>query len=479
MKKTNLYSLILVLFTILSLLYIKLFHKQIDILIPTFDCFKTVLLTLFIVTSLVIGLFESNFFYSPKSFLSTHALLVFSISVMLILSIFHKQVGIYGTAVFIICTLIYVIVNGKIYSLNPIYLVVFAYPILEFLGTIGTDKGFHFPEITYSFYLIPFAFSSFRLKKETLLHILKYFIRIMLIFIVFSIIYWYYCVQHFDISILEWIIKKTDVNGIPAYRFVADWSGYVHPSYINLVLLPGLISILYLYYKKNVNVNMTGLEVFIYISGCISFQLLSESRVGLVAVALILLFTVLYYLHLKARYFKPILMLVLISGSVGLYLEQNKVSGFITDPVRKTDSTLAISYIKNHLWWGIGYGNEDKILNQQEKIIDKKLILILTPKTYVHNELLGTMVQFGIPGAIILLILVFGLLWYSFKSRSYLLQLFVFIYILFMLIEEPFYSQEGITRFMVFLAFFIHISECEKPIKEYSLFNWLSKSQHP
>ena len=476
MKKTNLYSLILVIFTIISLLIIRYFHKQIDSRILNFASFKSILLTIFIASSIVMGLIESKFLRSPTSFINFRALLIVSISIMLISSVFDKQVGIDGTGIFIICTLIYVIATGKIYSLNPIYLVVFTYPLLEFLGTIGTAKGFHFPEITYSFYLLPFAFSCFRLEKDTLLHILKYLTRIILIFIILSIIYWYYNLVHFDVRIMEWLTQKTAVNGIPAYKFVAEWSGYFHPTYINLVLLPGLISILYLFYKKNNNVWISKFEVILYVICCFLFQLLSESRVGFLAVVLILLITSMYYLHLKAKYFKPILMLVLVFGSISLFLMQNKVSGFLADPVRKTDTSLAISYIKTHPWWGIGFGNEHIVLSQQEVKMKDVIKPGNMPKTYVHNQLLGTMIQFGIPGAVILFIFVFGLFIYAFKTRSYLLQLFIFLYILVMLIEEPLYAQEGITRFMIFLAFFIHISESEKPVREFNLYKWLSKS---
>jgi O-antigen ligase len=166
---------------------------------------------------------------------------------------------------------------------------------------------------------------------------------------------------------------------------------------------------------------------------------------------------------------------VLIVGGSGIYYSQNKLSGFVTDPVRKTDSALAIDYIKKHPWWGMGYGLEDEVLKYQEKVVNPDLVLIHSPKTYVHNQLLGTMIQFGIPGAIVLIMVVAGLFWYGFKNRSYLLTLYMSFYLLFMIIEEPFYTQEGITRFTIFLALFIHISECDKPKKEYELFKRLSK----
>lgn len=477
MKSKNLFPLTILFFTLLILISIRFFHGyifQIPTNNTTYDC---ALLSLFVIISIGLGFIELGSSIKLKSTFSPRGLLILSLTAMLILSVFEKQVGIDGSGIFVIACLIYLITSGKFYALNPIYLVVFAYPLLQFFGTIGTPKGFHFPEITYSFYIIPVAFSCFRFEKETLLKILRLFSRIMLIFIAFSVIYWYYNIHHFDVKIIDWLTRKSDINGIPAYKFVATWSGYGHPSYINLVLLPALMSILYLFYKKQPNVIVSKLEVLLFILGCFAFQLISESRVGFVAVSLILLVTAMYYLHLKALYFKTAFIFILIAGGVGLFILQNKVSGFLSDPVRKTDYSLAISYIKTHPWWGAGSGREDYVLKLQETKVEKQLILVHSPKTYVHNQLLGTMILFGIPGAIVLLILVIGLFWYAFKSRSYLLQLFMLMYFMFMFIEEPLYTQEGITRFMIFLALFIHISEYHKPVKEYDLFKWFSKSK--
>jgi O-antigen ligase len=282
--------------------------------------------------------------------------------------------------------------------------------------------------------------------------------------------------MHFQVGVVEWMTKKININGIAGALYVGTWSHYFHPSYINLVLLPTLISGFYLFYKKQEKSWISSFELLVFSIFCVVLQLIMESRIGVVGVLVIMLVSGLYYLHIKQIYFKMALVFVLFIGGSGLIVMQKSVSGFVSDPVRNTWSQLAISYAKDHIWWGAGYHEEATVLTQQEKLMINVIPKIETEaKTYTHNQLLGTMIQFGIPGVVLLLVLVFSIVWYSFKSRSYLLQMLMLLYIFFMMIEEPLYVQEGITRFFVFLAFFIHISDGEKQMKSIDLFKRLSK----
>jgi hypothetical protein len=465
MKKHNIFSVSLITILVLSLLFIGFYFNQFDIKNHNITNLNDILLTLFGCSVILVGIIEIKPHKTLNSILSVDGLLISSLSLMLVLSIFQKQIGIYATAFFVLSAFIYAFINWKIYVLNKIYLLIFAYAILELFGTIGTPKGFRFPEMTYSFYILPLAFCCFHLEKETLLHILRFVFRIMLVFMTLSIINWYYNILHTDIKIIEWLTKKVFVNITPAYDLVCSWSHYKHPSYINLVLLPILISGFYIRYKKFDRSFISNFELALYTILCVFFQLIMESRFGLVGVTLLLIISGLYYLHLKIFFFKVTLFLILTLGGVGLIIFENSSIGYFSDPVRKTDSALALNYIKKNIWWGAGYQQEASVLRQQEKELEGKLLIISQPKTYTHNQLLGTMVQFGVIGAIVLLLMMIGLLWYSFRSRNYLLQMYIFLYIIFMLIEEPLYVQEGITRFMVFLTFFIHLNNSDKAVK--------------
>jgi len=477
MKNRFNFSVSILTFLLASLVIVWLcqsHHIQFSPIKISVENFLLGLFSLYALGVICVGLWDKT---NYKTAFSPKGLLIFSLTLMLILSIFHRQVGIIGTGIFVICSFLYVLLNRKVYAVNAVYLFILLYALMDLLGTIGSEKGFRFPEMTYTFYLIPLSFSCFQLDKITLFKIIKVLGRVMMLFIAVSVIYWFYNLMRLDVTFIDWITKKINVNNISGAQYVSDWCRYWHPSYINLVLLPTLMSVFYVFYKKNESVQISINEVIILMVGCITYQFISESRVGFVAIVLLLIVSALYFIYLKSWHFKAILIAVLVFGGISLFVLQNKVAGFVDDPTRKTDRMLAIDYIQTHWWWGDGYGTEYIVLTQQEAKLKNTLLLVNDAKTYVHNQLLGNMIQFGIAGAIVLLVFVVGLFWYAFKTRNFLLQMLMLLYFLFMFIEEPLYVQEGITRFMLFFGLFIHIAESEHHKKEYGLFDWFAKSQ--
>ena len=474
--KNSYFSLLILFFTPAAIVVIyKLHTMQRFVNEPHVEIFGNILLILFAVTSLVIFLTQiisSRKILRPLFSIDTFVLI--SLTLLLFLSVFKKEVGIYATGFFVLFALMSLFVREKFYTLNKVYFFIFLYAIFFMLGTIYTPKGFYFPEMTYTFYVLPLSFSLFRLKKQSLLLIIKIVFRIMAVYMAVSIVYWWFNLLILNMSALEWITTKFP----PAYFYVGKWGHYSHPSYISLVLFPTLISGFYLNYKKDNAVTLSKFELITYIGLCLGFVLVMESRIGLVELIIIVLISLLYYIRLKTPYLKQTLLVAVLVGVVILMAGENKFSRLIHDDVRKADFTLAINYIKEHPVVGAGYHQQRAALEYQDKkMADVNRPADAPPITYTHNQFLGDMVQFGIPGLLSLLIMLGGLVWYAFKSRSYLLQLYMLIYLLFMLIEEPLYAQEGITRFMAFLCLFVHISECDKPVKVHRLRNLFSKGE--
>lgn len=412
-------------------------------------------------------LFVSSFFFITwiesgkkkiKDLFSTNNLLLFSIAALLVFSI-NQRIGAWCTAFFAICSLIFLIKNKKWYAINKIYYFVFAYALLRVLGTIGTTRGFYFPDRLLSFFILPLAFSCFKLNKKTCLKLLKLFFRVMISYMTFALISWWYHKLMFDVGTIDWFTKKLAFLGIPSYQWVLDWTYYVHPTYVSLVLIAAFISGFYLYYKKEPAAHVSKFELLLFSIYYFLLIMMLESRIGFVCGCFVLVSTALYYLFLKKIYFKIAFSLSLLIGIAAVSFMDDPISNFVSDNIRKTDYTLAINYIKDHIWWGTGYHEQDIALETQAEKMKDTLALIDNDKTYTHNQFLGEMVQFGIFGLISLIILLIVLFRYAFKTRSYLLQIFLSICFIFMLIEEPLTGQAGITRVMVFLCFFIHISE--------------------
>ena len=426
------------------------------------------------ISILLYEFFDGN--HSIKSIFSVRYLLIFSLITLLTFSISNKTVGIYATGFFVFCALIYFFVKKEVFALNKIYFFLFLYAVFQLIGTVNSEKGFHFPEMTYTFYILPLSFCLFQLEKHTMLRILKIFFRATFIYVFISIVYWFYNFSCFDVSLKSWLTSKISIGEYPIYEFVGKWANYIHPSYISLILFCALISGFYLFYRNEKGAKISLFELVVFILGCLSLELILESRIGIVEVLIITFVSLLYYAKIKSSYFKWSVFAIL-AAIISLYVvSENHFNKMMGDNVRKADYTLAIHYIHDHPWWGIGYQGQAKAIKMQDEIMkDVTRPITAPPVTYTHNQFLGDMVQFGIPGLIVLLVLLAGLFCYSIKRRNYLLQMFMLIYLIFMFIEEPLYVQEGITRFTIFLCFFIALIEAENPRRSIDLRNWLTK----
>ncbi|NLO70759.1 MAG: hypothetical protein GX102_07465, partial [Porphyromonadaceae bacterium] len=315
-------------------------------------------------------------------------------------------------------------------------------------------------------------------QKQTYLRILKIVFRVFFIYISISLIFWIFNVRVYDASIVEWMTTKMIVNEmLMPYDLIGFWSLYHHPTYIAVVLVSVLMAGIYLFFKKN---NLVYISLFEVVSfGLLLLLLLFayESRIGVVAVFLVVVISLLYYMKLKSSYLRlSILLIIMLSGALSL-IQSDRFEAMRNDNVRKVDYTLAAHYIKDHFWWGTGTGMQHFALEEQEEKMINKLPVVSEKKTYVHNQFLGEMVQFGVTGLVVLLVVISGLVYYSIKARSYLLQLLMFVYFLLMLIEEPFYVQPGISRFIVFFALFVAIAETDSERKYIDLRQWFSKSK--
>jgi hypothetical protein len=425
--------------------------------------------------------------FSWSGIFKNNTMIVITLSVLLASLFVHVRAGLFATGFFAAAVFLHFLYSRKFYPPVSFFYFVILYALLLFLGTAGTPKGFHFPDRTLCFYILPLSLCFFRLPKHTLVRIAELFFKTATVFLAICILYWWYNFLHLEANLWEWItgkmsfsaemtgweeqIKKinyspdiTDISDFPAYFFVNSWSYYFHPSFISLVLFFGLVTGFYLYHKKNVISAITKFELILYAVLCLFVIALMESRIGFVGFIFIIAATGLYYLKLKTRYFKTGLAIYLLLGCISLYLLNDTVSGFIDDEIRNAYRRIAVTYIHDNLWWGGGSFQEQAALEQQAESMKNTLPNELFPLAdhpihYVHNQFFGDMVQFGIWGLIALLTMLFAIIYYAVKKRSYLLQMTMSIIFLFMMIEEPLYALVGIVRFFAFLVFFTAISE--------------------
>ena len=435
----------------------------------------------FIVGFVLLVLQKSKFHkFSLSDFYKNDTFISITLLILLVSSFFYSEVGYYTMGLFVLAAFVHFLYTRKFYPPNKIFYFVILYALLQFFGTIGTEKGFHFPDRTLCYYLLPLSLCFFRLSKQTLICVGKLFFRAAIIFLAVCVLYWWYNFLHLDANFIDWITTKTEylaemlgweaqakthnMNYYAAYFFVTSWSYYFHPSFVSLVLFFGLITGLYLYHKKNVTPTITRFELILYIVLCFFVIVLIQSRIGFVGFLFIISATGLYYLKLKTKFFKFGLILYLLLGFAALYVSKGSASDFVEDDIREAYRCVAVSYIQDNFWWGSGFRQEQVALMKQAEMMKDVLPHSVYPHTshpiyYVHNQFLGDMVQFGIWGLLALLLMMSAIAHYAIKNRSYLLQMMICAMFLFMMIEEPFYVMHGAIHFVSFLVFFTMISE--------------------
>lgn len=437
-----------------------------------------ILRVLFVVAFIIIGL--TDFFQTQKklkNLFTLKNLLILSIILSLILSISKPILGYNSAGVFVFVAFIYFLKERKLYAFNKVYIFLFLYAFMIIIGAFFTDSSFKFPEKIYSFLILPVAFCFFHFEKQTYLRILRVVFRVIFAYICISIVFWIYNVEVYDESIKEWMTTKLVVDGnLMTYELIGFWSLYPHPSYISLVLLSTLIAGFYLYFKKDKLAFVSLFEIVVFSISLLILELAYESRIGVLEAVLIIIVSIIYYMRLKRSYIRLVIFAGILLGSAFFVVQSDKFESISNDNIRKIDYTLAVNYIKDHFWWGAGTERQKEALEYQENLM-KDLPDAYNEKTYVHNQFLGEMVQFGIVGLIVLIIVLSGLVYHSIKTRSYLLQLLLFMYILFMMIEEPWYVQPGISRFIVFYALFVAIGEVNENRKHLDLRQLFSKSK--
>lgn len=486
--KKNLYEFSSIIFIgIISLMLLIYILWLLGFVQPKYEIYaRFTVLGGFLLSSLVVSIREINRIIAVDSVYNKRDyLIIVPFIILLVSSIFHKQVGIYGTALFIFCSLFYFFINKRLYEWNKVFYFLIIYLLLMIIGTIGTEKGFHFPERAYTFFLLPITFSFFQLSSSRLIGIGRVFFRIIMLFIVACFIYWWYNYLYINIGFIDWIsnkltiniempgwmvkLKTVDPDKFHAYYFVNFWAGYYHPSYISLVLFFSVITGFFLYYKQDTKFKINSFELSIFLFLSLFIILLMQSRVGIVIFILICFSALLYYIKFQTQYFKLILALSVIGALIVFIFGHSRLESFINDGERSSLTTIAVAQIENNLWWGVGTYNQKQAIDFQLEIMKEDIPIEKNKYTYVHNQFLGNMVQFGLFGLVVLLIFIGGIVTIGIKKRSFLLQMYLLVLTIFMLIEEPLYTQEGITRCTIFLVFFATLAYSDDDRKYFNL----------
>lgn len=372
------------------------------------------------------------------------------------------------SVLFFICGFICLLVEKKIYKptlFSLSLLLYFLFNLLSYKWVEPSTINYKVIRIYFPFLYFAFAFLFVRFNANEIEHIIRAFYRFMFLFVIYTIITWRHEMLFLHISVKQWLIERpqyfTD-KVITPYNIIFRWSYYPHPTYNGVCALFALFFAIHLGSKsKNISKILT---IIIFTISILFLTIISQSRttgVGLIAV--ILLGTGLYCIktrNYKLVYFATTILL----SAITIYTFRDKTKNFIKDPERVHEYAVAIYSIKQKPMWGTGLGAIRNVLDSKEISNALGYSEGLPDRGNPHNQFLGDLMQTGVIG-LVLVLLLFGILYYyALKDRNKLLLLFLVVYSLLALIEMPLNIHKGVILFLPFSLMLIQFRREQKNI---------------
>lgn len=415
-----------------------------------------------------VGISFTVFWNDRKKLITLKGMMGVSLLALMVYS-FYQNTAYYLTAFFALMAVANMLVNKTYRKPHWLFYFLLAFVLLRLVGSFNTSPFYRYWDRMISFIVIPLAFSCFRFSAKTLQKILLVFVRMVVIYLVVTIVLWWYHVLQADINPLSWLTSKLNLSQEhTVYFWTSAWSGFEHPSFNSIYIIAGLIGIICLVKVNRNKLNISLLEVVLVSAISLFTTMVFESRIGFVIVLSIIIFSYLYFLWNRKKIFIANALLIAIASIFLFSHFSQQAKNFINDDVRKLNYTLAIHYIKDHPWWGTGYYEQAEALSGEAAKLELTEWEQYIVRTYTHNQFLGDMVQFGVVGLVVLLSLLISLVVAGIMFRSYTLLAFTFTLFMFMLIEEPLYIQAGITRFTLFFSFFLVLNRTRIAEKRYT-----------
>ena len=330
---------------------------------------------------------------------------------------------------------------------QPIFYILCAMYLIIIIGLAYTEDfniGIKRLDTTIVLILFPVVFSMILFLKKNVILLLRFFVWAAIAFCTFGLLSYFTIVPEFTWNM---VFKDSKLYS----PLLMMWPAHPHPSYLSTILLMAVPVALYLRYQDEKQITM--IEMLLGVLLPIVFTILSGARVGMMIVPALLILGYLFYCK-----FKPALKWGLVVAGIAVvgvmfHFFPTTDDRFV-DPIRVDLRKTAISAIKEKPVFGWGTGSAKLLIHSEERAHH---LGIETPHQFnqFHNQYLEDMVQFGVFGILILLVLFGWLLWIGIHEKNYvLLSLFV-IYVLFCWTETVLFVAKGVMPFTFWLCFLI------------------------
>ena len=373
----------------------------------------------------------------------TQRLLLFSVALSFATLPLYKD---YSMAHMILIMIIAFIYNkSRRFKWQPIFYVLCAVYLMNVIGLSYTDDftlGIKRLDTNIVLVLFPVVFSMTQFLKKNIILLLWFFVWSVIAFCAFGLLSYATIVPEFT-----WDMVFRDSKLYASLLMM--WPAHPHPSYLSSILLMSAPVALYLRYQDDKRI--TVIETISGILLPIVFTILAGARVGMVIAPVLLCFGYLFYCKFKPLLKWGLVIAGIAAVSVMLHLFPKTDDRFV-DPIRADLRKTAISAVKEKPVFGWGTGYVEPLIQSEERAHN---LGIETPYQFnqFHNQYLEDLVQFGIPGILILLVLFGWMLWIGISEKNYLLLSFLTIYVLFCWTESALFVAKGVAPFTFWLCF--------------------------
>ncbi len=345
-----------------------------------------------------------------------------------------------------ISILAFILDKERKFRWQPIFWVPVAIYAFYLLGCLYAEhKADAYKELDSSvaFLIFPVIFSIIQLKRENINLLLRFFIRVMMIFCIFGLISYATIVPEFT-----WNMAFRDSKLYAPLLLM--WPAFPHPSVTAMVLAMAVPVAIYLRYQAK---NTSMVEMLLCLCLIMIFSMLTGARVAMIVVPLLIGLGFLFYSRIRPI-FKWIMMGMGVLGCIWMLQRYPGLETKFSDPIREQLRETAMDRISQKPVFGWGTGSMRQIIASEETA---HRLGYEAPQdvNHFHNQYLDMAVQYGIPGILLILGLLGWCLVLAFKNKDFLLLAFVVMYGIFMIVESPFTGVKTIQPMMFWLCFFV------------------------
>jgi O-antigen ligase len=340
----------------------------------------------------------------------------------------------------------------EIFTWQPIFYVLWAMYIIHFAGLLYTGDlrlGVRRLDSIVPLVLFPVLFSIVPFSRQHVILLLRFFVWTIIAFCGFALLSYATIIPGFDWNMVS--------DGKLYAPLLLMWPAHGHASFDSTIVLMAVPVAMYLRFtpgiKESSGMRITLVELCLGVLLPIIFTVLVGARVGMAIIPFLLGFGYIFYCKFKPL-LKWSLMGLSILAIIFVMYKFPQVDNRFDDPTRTNLRAIAVNAIKEKpiLGWGAGYVAP---LIQSEERAHQIGLEVPYEFNQFHNQYLETVVQFGIPGALLLLLLIGWLLYLACRRKDYLLLSVLIIYLLLFWTETALATSKGIVPFVFWVSFLV------------------------